>query len=488
MERRVIPAHFVKLRYCIPDTLRSVLLATGAPQRPKPQTYHGRDPKLFFVRDALTTFLIGLSYCEQQVILMTDWPHLQDIVGTESQDLQGKLIGIAVCGSVAAIEIHKVARQLMRHGAKIQFFLTRAATELVSPTSLSWCTGRPVVDKLTARCEHLEFFGECGSADLLLVAPVTANTLAKMAMGLDDNVVTTCITTALGTGIPVMCAPGMHAPMMENPAVVRNLEIIRKLGIHILVPSLVEGKQKMMGSQEIVARVSRTMGGEELKGKRVLITGGPTREFLDPARCLTNPSSGLTACLLAEEAYRRGADVRLVYGPGKVEPESWISTVRVETGAEMLEAVQESVEEASPDIVVAAAAVCDFAPAHYSQEKRSTGEGGWEVSLEPTPKVIRWIRENCRASLMVAFKAVSGRQDAELAKASEPYLRENRADLVVANSVVEPGSGFETPTNRYLVCRTGAEPLVLGPDSKKRLSGLLWSEFTLALNRTSPSS
>ena len=408
---------------------------------------------------------------------MSDWPHLQDIVGTESQHLQGKLIGIAVCGSVAAIEIHRVARQLMRHGAKVQFFLTRAAKELVSPSSLSWCTGRPVVDELTARCEHLEFFGERGLADLLLVAPITANTLAKVAIGLDDNVVTTCVTTALGTGIPVMCAPGMHAPMMQNPAVIRNLQTVQRIGLHILWSSLAEGKQKMMGTEEIVARVLRELGQGELKGKRVLITGGPTREFIDPARCMTNPSSGLTACLLAKEAHRLGADVNLIYGPGKVEPDSWISTVRVETGAEMLRAVQAAVSEVAPDIVVATAAVCDFAPAHFSEQKRSTADGDWELALKPTPKIIGWIRENCRDSLMVAFKAVSGTRDTELEQACQPYLGEDRADLVVANSVVQQGSGFETPTNRYLVCRPGVEPLVFGPDSKKRLSVLLWTEF-----------
>ena len=268
---------------------------------------------------------------------MTDWSHLQDILGTESQHLRDKLVGIAVCASVAAIEIHRVARGLMRHGARVQIFMTEAATELVSPTSLSWCTGRPVLEKLTARCEHLEYFGEHGTADLLLVAPVTANTLAKMSVGLDDNLVTTCITTALGSQIPILCAPGMHAPMMLNPAVVRNLRTVEEYGVRILPSTLAEGKQKMMSTDQIVAEVVRELVGKELEGRRVLITGGPTREFLDPARCLTNPSSGLTACLLAEEAHRRGAEVVMVYGPARIEPPSWISTVRVQSAAEMLE-------------------------------------------------------------------------------------------------------------------------------------------------------
>jgi phosphopantothenoylcysteine decarboxylase/phosphopantothenate--cysteine ligase len=421
---------------------------------------------------------------------MTDWSHLQDITGSESHHLRDKLIGIAVCGSVAAIEIHRVARQLMRHGARVQFFLTGAASELVSSTSLSWCTGRPVIEKLSARCEHLEYFGENGCADLLLVAPMTANTLAKMAVGQDDNLVTTCITTALGTLIPVVCAPGMHAPMMQNPLVQRNLQTVKELGVRVLDSTLSEGKQKMMKTEEIVANISRILSPGELEGLRVLITGGPTREFLDPARCLTNPSSGLTACLLAEEAYRRGADVELVYGPGKVEPESWIQTTRIETGTEMLNAVSISVANGVPDIVIGAAAVCDFAPAHYRAEKLPTWDGAWELSLKPTPKVIGWIRENSSSTLLVAFKAASSSDDDELERAIEPYIRDNRADIVIGNSVTTEGQGFESPTNRYLVCRRGADPLVVGPDTKERLSWLLWDEICLGLNQnqTSPGS
>ncbi|MCA9780549.1 MAG: bifunctional phosphopantothenoylcysteine decarboxylase/phosphopantothenate--cysteine ligase CoaBC, partial [Candidatus Eremiobacteraeota bacterium] len=325
---------------------------------------------------------------------MREWPHLQDIRGSESHHLEGKLVAIAVCGSVAAIEIHRVARRLMRHGAQVQFFLTAAATELVSATSLGWCTGRPVIERLTARCEHLEFFGERGEADLLLIAPATANTLAKIAVGLDDNVVTTCITTALGTNIPILCAPGMHAPMMENPAVRKNLRTVSEMGIRLLSSNLSEGKQKMMEGDGIVAEVLRELSGGRLKGKRVLLTGGPTREYLDPARCLTNPSSGLTACLLAAEAHRLGADVEMVYGPGSVEPPPWVTASRVETGEEMLLAVQQSTRTDRPDVVVCAAAVCDFAPASYSEQKRSTATGEFELKLKPTPKILGWVREN----------------------------------------------------------------------------------------------
>ena len=397
-------------------------------------------------------------------------------------------MAIAVCGSVAAIEIHRVARRLIRHGAQVQFFLTEAATELVTATSLGWCTGRPVIERLTARCEHLEYFGERGVADLLLIAPATANTLAKIAVGLDDNVVTTCITTALGTDIPILCAPGMHAPMMENPAVVKNLRTVSEMGVRLLSSNLSEGKQKMMEGDGIVAEVLRELSSGCLRGKRVLLTGGPTREYLDPARCLTNPSSGLTACLLAAEAHRLGADVEMVYGPGSVEPPPWVRVSRVETGEEMLQAVQETTRTDCPDVVVCAAAVSDFAPVNYSERKRSTATGEFELRLKPTPKILGWVRDNLPDSLLVAFKAASSRNDEDLLAAVSPYLEEDRADIVVGNSVVEDGQGFESVTNRYLVCRKEAEPVVLEKQSKIRLSVLLWESIVADLDRNGPTS
>ena len=405
---------------------------------------------------------------------MTNWEHLQDIEASLSSHLEGKLVALAVCGSIAAIEVHRLARQLIRHGAKVQIFLTKSAAELVSSTSLAWCTGRPVIQELSARCEHLEYFGERGQAELLLIAPITANTLAKVALGLDDNVVTTCVTTALGNGVPVMCAPGMHEPMMRNPAVQRNLALAVENGVEILNPTLSEGKQKMMPIEEIIARVLRRIGPQDLKGKRVVLSGGPTREFIDPARCLTNPSSGLSACLLAEEAYRRGAEVALIYGPGSAVPASWLKVERVSSSVEMLEAVKGEMLSAAADYFLAVAAVSDFRPVIKHEKKRCTSLGGFSLSLETTPKIIDVVRELYPATRLVAFKAASSRSDEELLTAVRPYLEEGRADVVVGNSVVEPGLGFDSSHNRYLVCIPQESPLVLGPSSKLELSQSLW--------------
>lgn len=403
------------------------------------------------------------------------WDHLRDIEASDSALLQGKTIVLAISASVAAVEAHRLARALMRHGARVRVFLTPAARGLVSQTALEWSTGGPVVSELSSRCEHLEYFGQHGKGDLLLLAPATANTIGKIALGLDDNAVTTAATTALGHGVPILCCPGMHEPMLANPAVRENLRRLEQLGVELLAPQIEEGKAKMMGVPHIVARVLRALSGQPLKGKRVLLTGGPTREYLDPARCLTNPSSGLSACLLAEEAYRLGAQVRLVYGPGQARPAPWIEVVRVETARQMEQAVLEQL--ASPvDIALAVAAVADFQPTERRKEKIPTAEHeSLSLTLQRTPKILDAMRAASPQTRLVAFKASSHTEDAAMAEQAAAYLTSGRADWVVANSVTLPGGGFESPTNRYLLCSQQGPPRVLGPASKRQLAEELWA-------------
>lgn len=403
------------------------------------------------------------------------WAHLRDIEGSDSAHLQGKTVVLAISASVAALESHRLARALMRHGGRVQIFLTPSAVAMVSRSALEWATGAPVISELSSRCEHLEFFGHRGRGDLLLLAPATANTIGKIANGLDDNAVTTSVTTALGSKVPVLCCPGMHEPMLANPAVLKNLETLQALGVELLAPKISEGKAKMMEVPEIVARVLRRLGDRSLEGKRVLLTGGPTREFLDPARCLTNPSSGLSACLLAEEAYRRGARVTLVYGPGQATPAPWIETIRVQSAQDMGEAVVKQLQASPVDIALAVAAVADFRPTLVSAEKVPTAANETlQLQLTRTPKVLDMIREISPTTRLVAFKASSFTESADLARQAQAYLDAGRADQVVANPVTVPGQGFEQPRNSYLLCSPQTAPQSLGPAGKRELAVLLW--------------
>jgi len=214
---------------------------------------------------------------------------------------------------------------------------------------MEWSTGNPVVTELTGQIEHVTYGGDHPDrADLILVAPSTANTIGKAAAAIDDTPVTTLLTTAIGAGIPIIIAPAMHESMYRHPVVMENVEKLRSIGVDVLMPRFEEEKAKIPGTEEIVeAVVSKLTGKRSLEGSRVLITAGPTREYLDGFRFISNPSSGKMGIAIAEEALRRGAEVTLVYGPGTVAPPPGADVVRVETTEEMLEAVVRTSSRAS---------------------------------------------------------------------------------------------------------------------------------------------
>ncbi|MBM3464748.1 MAG: hypothetical protein FJX76_21835, partial [Armatimonadetes bacterium] len=219
--------------------------------------------------------------------------YLKDIRGATSDALAERKIILALSGSIAVVEAPALARELMRRGADVWVCMTPSAARLVTPEAMAWCTGNPVVSELTGWVEHLFLAGEWkGAADLLLVAPATANTVAKMALGIDDTVVTTVATTAIGAKMPVLVAPGMHAVMAEHPAFQENLARLETLGVDIIPPQVAEGKAKMAAVSRIVdAVISRLGRARDLAGRRVLITAGPTVEYIDPVRVVTNLSS-----------------------------------------------------------------------------------------------------------------------------------------------------------------------------------------------------
>ena len=307
---------------------------------------------------------------------------------------------------------------------------------------------------------------------------MTANTVGKLALGLDDNAVTTTALTALGSKVPVLCCPGMHEPMMASPAVAANLARLSDFGIELLMPNVSEGKAKMMGIEEIVSRVLRRLGPNDLLGQRVLITGGPTREYLDPARCFTNPSSGASACFLAEEAERRGAKAVLVYGPGQARPAPWLDVRSVETSEEMAKAVASVLQEEPVSFALSVAAVADFTPVERAEQKIPTaGRQELTVKFVPTPKILDLIRAQSPQTRLVAFKASSQPSDDAMESEARGYLDAGRADWVVANPIASPGLGFESVKNRYLVVGSRAASKGFGPADKRVLATELWDHL-----------
>ena len=366
-----------------------------------------------------------------------------DITGSVSHTLAGKTIVVAVTGSIAAVRAVDLIRDLIRRGAEVHAVMSRAAEQILHPYALEYASGNPVIREITGKVEHVQFCGVGGAADLLLVAPATANTIGKMACGIDDTPVTTFATTALGSGKPVAVVPAMHEAMYRHPAVLRNLEALRKMGVLLIDPRLEEGKAKIADNASIVWEVERLLGPGDLAGKRIVITSGSNAEAIDPIRILTNRASGKTGLALALEARRRGAEVVLVH---RLVQELPVRQIYAESAAEMLDAVLAEVEKGC-HALISAAAVADYTLDRQA-EKIKSGQD-LILHLTPTPKIIKKVREAYPELKIVGFKAETGLAHEELITRGEESMQSAHLDLVVANDVSQGGMG--TDDNRVII-------------------------------------
>ena len=276
-------------------------------------------------------------------ISKNDHPSL-DIVSSYGVELIGKKIVLCVAGSVAAYKAIELARLLMRHGANVTCVASSAVTKLIQPDYFKWATGNKVISKLTGELEHIRL-ADYNQSDLVIVYPATANTLGKLANGIDDTPISTVLTVGFGSKIPILMCLAMHESMYDNSAVKKNIEFLKRK-IQFLSPQMIEGKAKAPEPEDVLDHVLRKFGySSELKNKKVLMTAGPTIEYIDPVRVITNQSSGKTGVLLAEELISAGAKVTLVYGPGTEKPPKGAKVIRVSTGKEMFDAVKKNNEE-----------------------------------------------------------------------------------------------------------------------------------------------
>jgi phosphopantothenoylcysteine decarboxylase/phosphopantothenate--cysteine ligase len=353
--------------------------------------------------------------------------------------LEGKLIVLAVTGSIAAVETVSLAHELRRKGATVQAVMSHAAAGIVSPAALTYATGRDTIVDITGHVEHVIYSGDEREADLLLIAPCTANTIGKIASGIDDTPVTTFATTALGSGQRIVCVPAMHHSMYRHPAVLRNLEILKDFGIIVVPPRIEEGKAKIAAIDAIVLWSERAVLGEPLLGKRVLITSGACREPLDDVRVLTTRSSGQMGRALAYEAFRLGADVTVVHR----DSFPLVRNISVETADEMRSAVLRELE-GGVDIYMSAAAISDYAPERV-RGKIPSGMAQ-QVALNPLPKLIDSALKN-PAVMTIGFKLGD---DAEVASRD---LLHRGASLVVAN----PPSVMGSVRGAFLIMGDGVE-------------------------------
>ena len=356
-----------------------------------------------------------------------------DIVGSYGVELSEKKIVLCVAGSVAAYKAIELARLLMRHGADVTCVTSDAVTKLVQPDYFKWATGNEVITKLTGELEHIKL-ADYNQSDLIIVYPATANTLGKLANGIDDTPISTVLTVGFGSKIPILMCLAMHAAMYDNAAVKKNVEFLKNK-IEFLTPQMIEGKAKASEPEDVLEYVLRKFGFSSiLKNKKVLMTAGPTIEYIDPIRIITNQSSGKTGVLLASELISSGAKVTLVYGPGIEKPPKGAKIIKISTSKEMFNVVKKEMNKEF-DIVIMAAAVSDYTPENTSKNKIKSTKNKIKISLKKTPKIIDQIKKYQKNVFLVGFKAETNLSKKELITSAKKKMNESSADMIVANDI-----------------------------------------------------
>ena len=356
-----------------------------------------------------------------------------DIVESYGTELTGKNIVLCVAGSVAAYKSIELARLLMRHGANVKCVMSNASTKLIKPDYMKWATGNNVITKLTGDMEHIEL-ADYKRSDLLIVYPSTANTLGKLATGIDDTPISTVLTVAFGSKIPIIMGLAMHRSMYENAAVKKNLDFLRKK-IDFVSPQMIEGKAKAPEPEDVLSFILKKFGGsEKLRGKKILMTAGPTVEKIDSIRVITNQSSGKTGTLLAAELVSAGAKVTLIYGPGTSEPPKGAKIIRVNSVDEMNKAVKKCLKKKF-DIAIMSAAASDYVVKKTISSKIKSDKREINVKLVRAPKIIDSIKNKQKEIFLVGFKAETDISKRELLNHAKKKLKASNADMIIANDV-----------------------------------------------------
>ncbi|HJN17578.1 MAG TPA: bifunctional phosphopantothenoylcysteine decarboxylase/phosphopantothenate--cysteine ligase CoaBC [Armatimonadota bacterium] len=397
--------------------------------------------------------------------------------------LDGRKIIIGVTGSIAAYKACDVIRRLKVAGAEVRVVMTKSACELVGPTTFRAISGGPVAVEM--------FDGESGGdlkhisltdwADAVLIVPATANILGKAANGIADDLVSTVL---MACDAPTVFAPAMNFRMWANPAVQENVRKLAESGrcfagpIEGRLASGVVGAGRMAEPDSIVETLKQALGISAAgSGLKVVITSGPTREYIDPVRFITNPSTGKMGHALALAARDTGAEVIVISGPTQLPPPAGVTTVDVVSADEMRAQVQAHAADA--DVVIAAAAPGDFTVAEVADTKVARGEGPITLELQPTEDIIAEVGRDKGNKVVVSFAAETGGG----IERAETKLREKNSDLVVLNDVAEPGSGFGVDTNRVTLIRPEQAPEELPLMSKVDVARRVWDEVLALVAR-----
>jgi phosphopantothenoylcysteine decarboxylase / phosphopantothenate---cysteine ligase len=387
----------------------------------------------------------------------------RDIYCTEGEELVGTRIVLCVTGSVAAYKAIDVARLMVKHGAEVYAVMSHGTSRIfLSQEMMKWATGNDVVTELTGNLEHISLANR-DTTDIVIVYPCTANTVGKLASGIDDTVVTSVLTVALGSSIPIVICPAMHEAMYYNKIIQENIKKLKTNGVIFLEPRIEQGKAKLIAANELLQYVQDNQIGKrnkKLGGMSVLITAGSTAEYIDPIRVIMNTSSGKMGMSLAKEAHARGAGVTLVYGHGSVDPGSYlhapnIEIHRVNTAQEMFESVMSELTEKRIDVVILTSATSDFSIAKRWNNKIDSSLDKVEITLVPINKIISNVKKVCKHDVfLIGFKAEYNVEPKVLIEKAYSKLLESGADLIIANDVGKRNTGFGSDNNEvYIIDR-----------------------------------
>ncbi len=393
------------------------------------------------------------------------------------ENLTGKTVLLGITGGIAAYKMANVASALRKTGANVHCIMTKNATQFITPLTLETLSNnRCVVDTFARDFQYdVAHVSLAKAADVILIAPATANVIAKLAHGLADDMLT---TTVLAARCPKLIAPAMNTAMLENPATQENLQTLRRYGFRIIQPATGVlacqdvGSGKLPEPEVLVEEVYRVIAREkDMAGLRVTVTAGPTQEALDPVRFLTNHSSGKMGYAIAREAVLRGAEVTLISGPVALNPVPGAKMVPVKSAADMLAAVKDALPET--DILVKAAAVADYRPATVATEKMKKSDADLSIPLERTVDILAYVSENRHPGLYVCGFSM---ETENMLENSRKKLEKKHLDMIAANNLKTAGAGFGVETN-VVTLITREETVELPLMSKGEVANRLLTEI-----------
>lgn len=400
--------------------------------------------------------------------------------------LKDKKIILGITGGIAAYKACDIVRRLKRSGAQVIVVMTENAQKFVTPLTFETLSGNEVVtetfpERRFVGVRHVDL---AGWADLILIAPATANIIGKIRSGIADDILTTIV---ISSKAPVLIAPAMNVNMYENSIFQENLSYLQKLGYRFVEPEVGElasgivGKGRLAEPETIVGEVVKILIKEkDLEGKSIVVTAGRTEEPLDPIRYLSNRASGKMGYAIAQEAYERGAKVTLISGPSNLPPPSGLNFIPVRTAQEMLSAVSSAFKKA--DALIMSAAVSDFSPTLISKEKIKKGRKEIVLKLKHTVDILKEMGKQKRQKILVGFSL----ETEDEIKNAKRKLAEKNLDLIVVNNPNVPGAGFEVDTNQVTLIDKRGKIEKLPLLSKKEVAGKILDKVSLLLRKRVP--